>query len=97
MQISSWEVGKTILASITKVAYVGLINYFSGVNIAYESVGGKLLDSTIDNLATGGKCISIGFIENYQVRKTFSNIKMFKMKWKESLHKSFIENALLFN
>lgn len=38
----------------------------SGVNIAYESVGGVLLDSTIDNLATGGKCISIGFISNYQ-------------------------------
>lgn len=40
----------------------------SGVNIAYESVGGNLLDSTIDNLATGGKCISIGFISNYQAK-----------------------------
>jgi len=38
----------------------------SGVNVAYESVGGKVLDSTIDNLAVGGKCIQIGFITTYQ-------------------------------
>ena len=41
-------------------------NYKSGVNVAYESVGGVLLDSTIDNLAVNGKCIQIGFISNYQ-------------------------------
>ena len=41
-------------------------NYKSGVNVAYESVGGVLLDSTIDNLAVNGKCIQIGFITNYQ-------------------------------
>ena len=36
----------------------------SGVNIAYESVGGKLLDATIDNLAVGGNCISIGTVQS---------------------------------
>jgi NADPH-dependent curcumin reductase CurA len=36
------------------------------VNIAYESVGGKVLDSTIDSLAVGGKCIQIGFISSYK-------------------------------
>lgn len=41
-------------------------NYKNGVNVAYESVGGVLLDSTIDNLAVNGKCIQIGFISNYQ-------------------------------
>ena len=39
----------------------------SGVNVAYESVGGKVLDSTIDNLAIAGKCIQIGFIDGYKV------------------------------
>lgn len=44
-------------------------NYKSGVNVAYESVGGVLLDSTVDNLAVNGKCIQIGFISNYQSEK----------------------------
>jgi NADPH-dependent curcumin reductase CurA len=37
----------------------------SGVNVAYESVGGKVLDSVVDNLATAGKCVQIGFISSY--------------------------------
>ena len=33
--------------------------------MAYESGGGKVLDSVIDNLATAGKCVQIGFISSY--------------------------------
>ena len=39
-----------------------------GINICYESVGGELLDSIIDNIAIRGKCVSIGFIANYAER-----------------------------
>ena len=48
-------------------------NYKSGVNVAYESVGGVLLDSTVDSLAVNGKCVQIGFISNYQSEKRLAS------------------------
>lgn len=40
-------------------------NAKTGINIAYESVGGEVLDTTIDNLAVRGKCLQIGFVSSY--------------------------------
>lgn len=38
----------------------------TGVNIAYESVGGPVLDDVVDNLALKGRILSIGSISCYQ-------------------------------
>ena len=38
----------------------------SGVDLAYDGIGGKLLDDIADNIAVCGKIISTGFVSQYQ-------------------------------
>jgi len=40
--------------------------YPNGVDVVYESVGGKLFDASVNNLAVKGRLVVIGFMSGYQ-------------------------------
>lgn len=50
-------------------------DYPEGVDVVYESVGGKMFDLAVNSLATKGRLIVIGFITGYQNPTGLSPIK----------------------
>ncbi|XP_006028361.1 prostaglandin reductase 3 isoform X1 [Alligator sinensis] len=61
-----------------KTENVGAIlrkDYPEGVDIVYESVGGKMFDLAVNSLATKGRLIVIGFISGYQTPTGLQPIK----------------------
>lgn len=56
----------TINYKTENVAAVLKKGYPKGVDVVYESVGGKMFDLAVNSLATKGRLIVIGFISSYQ-------------------------------
>lgn len=46
--------------------------YPSGINVAYESVGGSMFDAAVNNLAMHGRLVVIGYITGYQSDRGFA-------------------------
>uniref|UniRef100_A0A8D0B9B5 15-oxoprostaglandin 13-reductase n=1 Tax=Salvator merianae TaxID=96440 RepID=A0A8D0B9B5_SALMN len=56
-----------------KLAAVLMKNYPKGVDVVYESVGGKMFDLAVNSLATKGRLIIIGLISGYQSHSGFQS------------------------
>ncbi|XP_060561520.1 prostaglandin reductase-3-like isoform X1 [Ruditapes philippinarum] len=45
--------------------------YPKGLDVVYETIGGDMFDTCVENLATHGRLIIIGYIENYETDKGY--------------------------
>ncbi|XP_067948550.1 prostaglandin reductase-3-like [Watersipora subatra] len=72
--------------------------YPRGVDVVYESVGGEMFDTCVNNLAQNGRLIVIGWISGYQSSKGFATSKTSSSLPQRLLPKSAsIRGFFLFN
>jgi NADPH-dependent curcumin reductase CurA len=55
------------------VAAVLAAEYPRGIDVVYEGVGGAMLCTAMNALAEGGRCLVIGYISGYPVRRARRN------------------------